>query len=400
MKGKPKWLKKVKKLWRKGKVRDVIEFLEKYYREHPDDTGALKFLLDVLLAAGMSERVVELVGESPVRFENGAVMQCFLEALKNIGERDRVLGEAKKFFEVKKDDVSGYYTLSYAYMLLDMYDEALRVIDEGLKHFPDSADLWIAKADALMHMKHYENALEALKKASKLRQTPYAELVRAHILIRLKRYREAADILTDLLLSGFPLRYLDLWYLFRVSLLVIHPIALRYVGEVMYALRPNDYRSLWALAYSLIARKKFKKALAIIDVAIRLKPDHPELYADKAMILRLMRRKKEALMVLEEAVRRFPDDEELLGSLGETCLKMGDLGCVRRVLRHFEERGLTNTLNYLALKGDFLVRLGRKSEAIEAYKRARQFVSRDNIAYSGIIERLRKLGVKVDDADS
>ena len=92
----------------------------------------------------------------------------------NLGELYHYVGaplmEARCWKEAYKgdDDPKGYIRLAKAYKDALRYDEAVRVLDEGIKKNPNSAEILFEKGLLLYHAARFKDSIEAFKQCVKV----------------------------------------------------------------------------------------------------------------------------------------------------------------------------------------------------------------------------------------
>lgn len=79
-------------------------------------------------------------------------------------ERELMIGELEKLYEVRPGAVSGQM-LALLYNLQGRPERALKYIEAVTAEFSEPADAWIIRGDILIGLKRYDEALAALKKA-------------------------------------------------------------------------------------------------------------------------------------------------------------------------------------------------------------------------------------------
>jgi tetratricopeptide (TPR) repeat protein len=115
---------------------------------------------------------------------------------QNLANRYRYLERAREAVEVWEEfrrrggdpgTVSAYAGLSHAYMLLGEYEQADRVLQEGMRRYPESAALY--RFIGLLHLyrDRFDEALESFAKEQ------YPHLDRCEVFILREQWEEAAD---------------------------------------------------------------------------------------------------------------------------------------------------------------------------------------------------------------
>ena len=210
------------------------------------------------------------------------------------------------------------YGVSRALTDMGYYDEALKLLMNGLRKFRKSCNLWTGcgivnnlLGNGLQALRCFEAAIEFGPK-----KTPELFYNKALALVNLRRYKEAISIL-DQLIEHCP----GPMYLAErgeCSLNTGYPYeALRYYQKALELLNKNPeveaglciYAGLSATYIELGMRKE---AMEIALEGISRYPDkEPCLYYNLASSLMAMGRKEEATEVLESGIKRFPESEHL-----------------------------------------------------------------------------------------
>ncbi len=199
------------------------------------------------------------------------------------------------------------------------YDEARRVLEKGLKRFPDSYALWIAMGALCSELGDDFEVLKCLDLA--LRFAPEDNSAglynKAMVLIKLGCYGDALPIMNELI-ERYPD---DPKYLADRGSLALdmgYPQeALPYYQKAMeiWQQNPVDYTGICLYtglcsAYSELGMKK--EAMEIALEGLKKFPDEdPALYQNVAATFYDMGWRNECMEILKKGTEKFPEDEDL-----------------------------------------------------------------------------------------
>ena len=199
------------------------------------------------------------------------------------------------------------------------YDEARKVLDVGLRRYPDSYPLWVAMGALYESLGDYFESLKCLDVA--LEVSSYEDSAalynKALVLMRIGCYEEAQEIIEELIE-----RYSeDPKYLIQRGFLALkrgYPEeALKYYQKAMDLWLENQdlnngipiYSGLCSV-YTELGMKR--EAMQVALEGLRRFPDEdPLLYHNVGAVFFEMGWRREALEVLKKGVKKFPDDEEM-----------------------------------------------------------------------------------------
>jgi hypothetical protein len=253
-------------------------------------------------------------------------LKALIDSLKmDLGWKLLDYGEHEKglalFMSVsgKGDEERKIWGVSRALTAMGYYDEAQKLLMNGLRKFRKSCNLWTGcgivnnlLGNGLQALRCFEAAIEFGPK-----KTPELFYNKASALVNLRRYKEAISIL-DQLIEHCPGRPMYLAERGECSLNTGYPYeALMYYQKALDLLDKNPeveaglciYAGLSAAYIELGMRKE---AMEIELEGITRYPDkEPALYYNLGSTLMAMGHKEEAREVLESGVKRFPESEYL-----------------------------------------------------------------------------------------
>ena len=205
------------------------------------------------------------------------------------------------------------------------YDEARKVLEVGLKRYPDSYPLWVAMGALYETLGDYFESLKCLEVALMVSswEDSAALYNKALVLMRVGCYEEARKII-DELIERYPE---DPKYLIQRGYLALErgypEEALRHYREAMERwqedLNLNDGITIYSGLCSVYMELGMKReALEVALEGLRGFPDEdPVLYHNAGAVFFEMGWRKETIEVLREGVSKFPDDEEMRKFLKE-----------------------------------------------------------------------------------
>lgn len=204
------------------------------------------------------------------------------------------------------------------------YGEARRLLEKGLREFPESCALWTGLGILHDILGDHFNALNCFGEAIKFNHDrssgPFYN--KALALMELESYMDAAFII-DRLIEEYPEEPKYLAERGNCALGAGYPHeALQYFGKAMtlFSKSPDTHTgiSIYAglcSAYMELGMKK--EGMEIALEGLKKFPDgDPVLYQNAGATFYEMCWRKEAIEILKEGVKKFPDDEEL-----KECLK-------------------------------------------------------------------------------
>jgi TolA-binding protein len=255
-----------------------------------------------------------------------AELNTLIDSLKmDLGWKLLDCGEHEKglalFMSVSKngDQERKICGLSRALTAMGYYDEALRLLMNGLRKFRKSCNLWTGCGIVNNLLGNGIQALRCFEAAIEFgpRETPELFYNKALALVNLQRYKEAISIL-DQLIEHYPGQPMYLAERGECSLNTGYPYeALRYYQKALHLLDKNPeveaglciYAGLSAAYIELGMRKE---AMEIALEGISRYPDkEPCLYYNLASALMATGHKEEAREVLRSGVKRFPESGHL-----------------------------------------------------------------------------------------
>jgi tetratricopeptide (TPR) repeat protein len=245
------------------------------------------------------------------------------------------------------------------YESLERYEEALTEYDNLPKNTPYYYKGQLRKAYTYNAMGENDKALDLLSKMAKeLPERYQVQLTRGDILMRAKRYTEAADAYSK---------------------------ALVMIGDI----KGEHWPILYARGISYERTNEWKKAEVDFLKALEIEPNQPDVmnYLGYSWLTQNMR-VKEARGLIEKAVKARPTDAHIIDSMGWALYALGEYdAAVDYLERAIELMPTDATVNDHL--GDAYWRMGRKVEARYQWKRA--------LLFNPDQEQVEKLSLKLVD---
>jgi len=215
---------------------------------------------------------------------------------------------------------------------MEYYDEARRLLERGLKRYPDSCALWVAMGglhgslgDDFESLKCFETAIQFAPKDN------FAGLYnKAFILMKLGCYGDAVSILNDLIKKDpqDPRYFSDRG---SCALDMGYPQeALQYYQQAMEVWQPSPDIYTGVCIYSGMCSAYFE--LGMIDESMEIALEGLKTFPEEDAILYQnvgasyfqMGWNKEAIGVLKKGIEKFPEDEEIKSALKDIEEEMDD----------------------------------------------------------------------------
>jgi tetratricopeptide (TPR) repeat protein len=297
-----------------------------------------------------------------------------------------------------------YVNRGRSYLVLRRYERALSILDQVVKHDPNSYRAQVAHAEALVHRGKYVEAIRAYETAQELEPEALAPLTgKANAWIALDLPEKARESV-DLALTRQPKNLEALLLLARLfgeggdndaALSVIDTVismdprdwlaqqyrgtALRGLGKLADAARafnkclninPLALGPRLHLASLLTTQKELGAAAKEYERAIRLFRDNPEDINSIAAHMAEHGHEKGAIELFQELATIVPESRSMMmGNIGNAQLRLGDIGSAVAAYQKAVEIDPDNALAYYRL-GDVESEAGRSDKAAEYFVRA------------------------------
>lgn len=209
--------------------------------------------------------------------------------------------------------------MSRALSAMGYYDEARRLLERGLKRFPQSYSLWVAMGAFQAEIGMKFEALECFETATRFapEHDSTAQLNKTHVLRELGCYGDAVAILEDLIQKDprNPRYFIVMGGCHQ---------DMGYPGDALQDYRkamelwqenPTDCEGGWiymGLYAAYRTQGMLKEGMAVAEEGLKRFPDEdPGLYQNLGDAYYAMGWQTDAADILKEGIRKFPEDEEL-----------------------------------------------------------------------------------------
>ena len=185
-----------------GNVPGAIEATRKLRELEPTQVNHLSRLLSLYQRAGMARQRIEVYRELlELKPKNVTYTVGLASALYRIGDKKEAEALWSSLLAGADIPVTTFRSVLSSYRGEELYEQALAVATEGLKHYEDDFSLLYGKGLALEMLSRNEEAIEAYEKARKETRSPAsvdAKLNRLYVVVgvrgeALRRRRQAAD---------------------------------------------------------------------------------------------------------------------------------------------------------------------------------------------------------------
>jgi len=278
---------------------------------------------------GTALRWLEKQREAAAAFKDAAALkpdyaEAYFEAasaLQQSGEMEEAESLLRQWLTVLPDHARGLMALTDFLLAAKRPAEAEPLLRRALKQIlpQQMRGAFLQSLGLALYRQNRElEALEQYEEASKISSDPAADVIRAEILQRLKRYDEAAALSASLVAREPANAH---WHQFHNGL--------------MYRLESDDYLKsfdrapktvelLLTKAYFLSSQKRAEETHRTYSEALALDPDNKLAALGLGSSLSMLGRHGEALAALERLLAHHQDDCNILTCAAETALTSGD----------------------------------------------------------------------------
>ncbi|MBA4095635.1 MAG: hypothetical protein C0484_02545 [Rhodospirillum sp.] len=275
-----------------------------------------------------------------------------------------------------------YINRGRSYLVLGRYERALRILDQAVKHKPDSPEALVAQGEALIHRGQFRQAVRAYESAHRLNpdsDAPLTGLASAWLDIGNTAQARAA---LDRVLARHPANLDALLLQARImGAEGNNRGALDAVGKVIAAdpqdWRAHDYhgRALWGLGKLVDAVKAFGTCLRINPLAIDTRLALASVLTDQEDLAA-------ADAEYQRGIRLFKDNPEALNKIA---VHMAEHGHAKKAVELFEaiaDAEPDSRSIMLVNIGNAHLRLGNRQSATDSFQRAIETDPENALAHS------------------
>lgn len=259
---------------------------------------------------------------------------------------------------------------------LKRYEEALEAYKKAIKIKPDYAEAWKDKANTLSSLKQQKEALESYEKAIQIKPD-YLEawIGRSHVLDNLKRYEEAIASFDEAL--KIQPAYSEGWN-GRGEVLLKIPRYEEAVASYEKAIefQPAYYEAWYNRGWALHNLQRYEDAIASYDKVVEFKSDYYKAWYNRGNSLLKLNRYKDAVESYDKAIRLRPDYFQAWYSKGNA---LNNLKRYEEAVKPYQKAVQLKPDSYEAWQnlGWSLHQLRRYEEAFEAYDKVIQLQPND-----------------------
>jgi tetratricopeptide (TPR) repeat protein len=263
-----------------------------------------------------------------------------------------------------------YVNRGRSLLVLGRYERALSILDQAVKHNPNSYSAQVARAEALVHRGKYLEAVRAYETAHEIEPEALAPLTGKAIAWLALDLPEKARASLDQALARQPKNLEALLLLARIFGEGGDADAALSVIETVIAMDPQDWRAhqyhgsaLWGLGKLADAARAFDKTLDINPLALDA----------RLHLASLLTRQKElaaAAKEYERAIRIFRDNSEVLNTIAA---HMAEHGHEKKAIDLFQELADLEPASRSIMMvniGNAQLRLGDSQSAVLSYRKA------------------------------
>jgi len=321
-----------------GRTDEAIECYESLIKLRPDDTNAQKDMADFLVNEGR-----------------------YIEAIKVYEQLVRIVPQSPSLL----------IDQALAYRLAGFPNPALLKYNEALEIDSDNGYGWVAKADLLIEMHLFDEAIKCLEQANSAKTaslTSSGWISRGYSLLAAGAPKEAIHCYGRALEKNPK----------DTQALKAQANAHQHLGDLKSALdcydrlikiQPHD-ASVWEKkGYTLSIDGRFGEALACYNKALDIEPENVEAWEGKGFVLANEEHYKEALECYQVAIEKAPSNKLSWFNSG-ICREQ--LKQFNQALQDFSQAANIDSKYILAWDGKArcLNELGRAEEALSAYKKS------------------------------
>lgn len=252
----------------------ALEQIDKLIRRHPGEQEYILKKIDLLAAMEEYEAAYELARQYRDKYPDNLQYKYmmadlavnYIKFLNGKEDYTTIKFLSDELIAADPDNILGYNYGIGARVSTGEYEEALQLIDDALKRFPDSKELRLKQAGVLGDAKRHEEAVAALKK---LREDyPYNAEIRGALIEELFYLAKKKE-------EDNTLEAIDVY-------------------KEILTLRPKDSIAPIRLSNVYIKRQEYPEAMMVIDKALEFNSENPDLLYQKGYIFELMQDYKQA----------------------------------------------------------------------------------------------------------
>ncbi len=404
----------------KNQKENALALLKAYLKKHSEDDEALKNIALLYFEEKKYKKCLDVLKKVPKKnaFIHYFLAQCYIK-LKN---SDLAIFHLKKAVELKNDFIRAWAELGYQLELMNDYAGAEQAYYELYKRGIKNDEIRLKLIELNLKLNNPEKAFSVVEESQKF---PSFLFKAALIFVHENFYTYGDKILKFLSPPYSPeILYLKGYVAFKrfndykkaISYLKkipkdapIYKDGLLFMGKLYLTMKDTKKAyeiakegqdrfsdpDFWLLESEILEFKKdYKKAITVIDGALKKFPKNVDLLYQKGVLLYKLKKKKEAIDIMESILEIKPDYPDALNFIGYTLAEMGkDLDkafeLIKKALKIEPNNGY-----YLDSLAWVYFKKGEFEKAWELIKKAVEMVKDDPIIwehYGDIAYKLKKM---------
>jgi tetratricopeptide (TPR) repeat protein len=299
------------------KIEEAEEQFLKALDLGPDNFTNYRTLLLFYQQLNRNEDAEKILESAVTRFPENAQVYLLLANFHRANkDLDKAYAAARKAIDIEPENEAFRLMAADILKTDKKAKEAEAFLLEGLKTLPDSLEIKSTLADLEFDLQKFPEAQKLIEEILASNPTHGgATFVKAKLLLKDNKLREAADMLTSLT-TNYP-KWADPFYFLALTNLRLGEIELAQKnGRAALQLAPADSRYHTLQSQILLIQGDTQNAGKEASLALRL--DNSNFAAAKLLAKSLLQDKRfdDAIKVIEEIRSKVPTDIEMLGSLG------------------------------------------------------------------------------------
>jgi tetratricopeptide (TPR) repeat protein len=393
----------------------------------PSDTRTIEILAGLLEQQGRYKEAITVFEDAMESNPEYPRYMAYMAALY-IKAGDKQTGDAY-FAQLRALDPKNARLIAYEYSRLSMHEEAIRELTALLKKNPNLHSERLLLAIMLEQRKQWEKAIVELRKIPEnSRLIVNAKINLGYCLRHTRKFPEAIEILNKALTMTHDRDNIGRIYGTLADIYGETKEFKQGIRLLNQAIKknPNNLDLVEAKANLLYTAKLGQQGVMVLKKALTKSPRDVSLLYSLGALYEQMGRVKESLDIMRQVIEIEPNNYSALNFIGYTMADQGqDLDQAERLIRRallldpgngaitdslgwvlYRKQEYKKALDYLIRAtrvspgepviimhvGDAYLKLGRRAEAIEQYKKALA-ANPEERDRKQIIDRLKKLGI-------
>jgi tetratricopeptide (TPR) repeat protein len=350
-----------------GKNDDASRLVAEILKDNPKDDSAIAMRSSMALRSGSRDQINRAVTdlESLVQRQpkNHLLRFDFARGLLAKGEVDQAKVQLQEAIKLRPDFTAPRMALAQIHLSRGDFSQAAQAAEQVLEYEPTNTAAKLVRSGAMVGMKDYVKARQEL--SVMLDQNPAltdAQFQLGMINLSEGKLREAENEFRKL-----------------------------------YQASPNDPRGLMGTVETLVAQKKMRDALSLLEAEIKKAPERADLRRAYANTAYRDGNYQLALKELRGLLERNPNDVGLMMRVGETLNQMGDLNGAIEIVEKAKAAAPNNTVPTLTL-AVLWDQAGESQKAKPLYQQVLQIEPDNPMALNNLAFVMAEEGVGLDEA--